>query len=396
MTLQAIQTKLFPRVKQTLFRIVFVGLAIGWSATCPQGTSAQSGDEVSYNLLELPSSRLAINTLSREATFLWHEEPLRDGLQGLSTTHSISIWLDRRIDPNQRIDFRVVATDRDRSLGTSLNKIAVQVGAQSALIENVVYIGPASEAARVQLAAVRLHDALSRMSGKGDAEMRSFEWRELATPQSLVDQLSAEWSVPVNGDLPHDLMHSGRLLAPSTLATQVSLLAAGFEQQGTLVDGSRIELEPLGDRVQWSCNYQSRSLNPSSITRPALAKLKRRYPGSAVSSSNDLITVHGNTAFHLALLRPSPRPPKRLAEILRQPWGFDVKNKPVELVLESMSASIGFELTWGARCELKDRQRIISFQVDRATLDELLQVVSEASQLKISRDQLQVSVDVKR
>src|SRR5581483_7227994 len=68
----------------------------------------------------------------------WQDRALRDGLDRLSQTYGVAIFLDRRIDPDQKLDF----TARELPLEAVWQQLAAAAHAETAVIGSVVYIGP--------------------------------------------------------------------------------------------------------------------------------------------------------------------------------------------------------------------------------------------------------------
>ncbi len=346
--------------------------------------------QVGVNLLELASSRQALAILNSDALFLWDQTPLRQGVQELSRVHGISIWLDRRLDPTKLVSTPPVAHG-DSSLQARLRQIATAVGGEVGLIENVVYLGPVGQAVALQRAAVELHDAISRVGNNRTAQLRPWRWEELSSSADRLAQLSAQWKIEIAQGLPHDLVHAGELVQPTTLATQLTLLVGGFERQAELTAAGRFELKPLERHGQWQANYRKEDLDLRS-----LSEFKAEYSGSECQSRGAVSQVRGVTDFHLALLSaaaaaravgPAVGPRGSAAR-----WGFEVRNTKVEAVLNNLAVSIGFEVQWDAACTPEMRAKLISFLVDGVTTDELLAKVAQASGLKITRDKQQVRV----
>lgn len=339
---------------------------------------------VEINLLELPSSSRAQAILNTDSRFLWERQPLRSGLQDLARVHGMSIWIDRELDPAQLVSAPVPL--EDSRLHNRLRQIGHLIGADVGLIENVFYFGPATKVARLQRAAVELHDSISRGASERTAQLRPWKWPELSSSSEMLVQLATQWNVDVSGKLPHDLYHAGELLQPTTLATQLTLLVGGFEQQVVLQSG-RLEIQKLDNRTRWQANYRKSDLDLKSLVR-----LKTEFSGSSCQTRNEVSQVSGVTNFHLALLAPQAvKPPAGKREGASR-WGFEVKNTPVESVLQKLAGSLGFELSWDEACTPEMRQQRISFKVDGATTEQLLAEVARVSSLKIVRDKQRVVV----
>lgn len=345
---------------------------------------------IRYNLCELPSTQVAAQALTREASVLWDQKPLREGLGEISANRGISIWLDRRIDPSQPITFTAKASDTDRSLRRRLSQIASLVAAEALLIENVVYVGPRGEPARLQYSAVTLHDAFSIASGGANAQMRGLSWKELATPDDILHSIAETWDTQLEVSLPHDLFHAGELARPCTLATQLTLVGGSFSKRPVL-RGTTIEFEDLSNLTAWQCTYARHSLNSLATQPQSISDLKQRYPGSNLGCRAVQCSVLGPTEFHLALLQPAVAT-RVDANVLKAKLTYEVLNKKCKTVIDNLAASIGLDIQWDEAIPEEQLERLISFKVEVVPLDELLQAIANASGLKLRRKGLTVAI----
>ena len=256
------------------------------------------------------------------------------------------------------------------------------------MIENVVYIGPPGRAAAVQRAAVVLHDQISRAQGNTAATLSELGWPELTSSEQFLEVLERKWNIEVVGALPHDLFHTGAFVQPSTMATQLSVLCAGFELEVQWIQNNQLRLQPLQPQADWQATYPKSELQLRRIN-----DLKTHYPHGQCITRGVASHVSGPTAYHLALLA-SELPAARPATIGRsnERYEFQVANAPVEAVLDKLSMNIGFDVGWDPACTAAERSRLISFHVQQVNLDQLLAAVASASQLRIERQGASVSV----
>ena len=348
-----------------------------------------------YSLLSLPSARLALSKLAATVSFSWSGRELRTGLQELSKTFSVSIWLDRRIDPNTRIDFEVDMTGV--TLWQALNQIAEQAGAKVTLIENVVYVGPAEVTNRVSKSAALLHAELSRITPGAQADGKIFAWGELSSSSEMLDDIRSNWSIRISGDVPHDLYHAGQLQMPCTLSTQLTLLLSGFDLQADLQANNSFQLKTLSSGDTWRARYLKSSLNTNAARRSSVTAIRRQFPGSKYTESGGQVELQGTTDFHIAMLIPKSRKRRTetAGEILKQRWGFEVSNHSAKGVMDYLAKQIGFQLEWAPECSRQALEQIITLKVDQASLDDILIAFNAASNLKASRAGLRVKVSPK-
>lgn len=377
------------RITLPVVNMLFVSMLFAHSFASAQPSQTRS--TVQYNLLLLPSSQAANRTLEKNASFTWAgNRTIREGLASLGENFGISIWLDRRVDPSQLVNYKT--TPNQTTLRVALSEVAALANAKMALIENVVYIGPEEFVSRAQRSAVELHDSISRQSADKSATGRQLRWAELATPGEVLADIARNWSIRIDGELPHDLLHSGELKTPCTLATQLTILLTGFEMEAKWVNNKHFRLTGMETRDSWRSTYAKNAFNRARISASAIRKLKQNFAGAAFRPSRDTVDVRGSTDFHLALLLPAKQRQQPAANILRQRWGFEVKNHSAKSIMEFLAAQIGFNLTWDPACSAVDLEAVVELKVDQATLDEILTSFNRASNLTARRKQLTVTV----
>src|SRR5439155_12786067 len=104
----------------------------------------------------------------------WQDRALRDGLERLSQAYGVAIFLDRRIDPDQHIDF----TARDVPLENLWQQIAAAAHAETAVIGSLVYIGPHDTAAQLSTTAAMPRQDITRLSNEIKARLLKTEaWK---------------------------------------------------------------------------------------------------------------------------------------------------------------------------------------------------------------------------
>lgn len=355
----------------------------------PVSTLANNNSSLEYNLLDMPNARVSINKLNQSATLLWQNKPLRQGMQELAKSHRLSLWIDRRIDPNQLLKLQ---TNQSDTLATAIERLGKEFELDIGLLENVLYIGPADSLPRLQRAHVVLHDVLSKRANQSRTEMRALRWEELATPMGLVQQLESTWSISVSAKLPHDLMHEGSI-ENCTLATQLALIGSGFGLEPFWNEReSSVGYRLLSSERAWSCSYESKSLGPIARRTADLAKLTRRHKGK-VTRRGDLTLVSGPTALHQALLaQPASGGGTPKNAFANSVYTFEVKNEPVEVVLNSLAGSLGLKLKWDSAVADEQRKQRISLDIKNAKVDELLKQFGQQADLQMEREDLTVTI----
>lgn len=298
----------------------------------------------------------------------WSGQTLRDGLARLAETAEISIWLDRRVDPDQPLEFSMQG-----SLEQRLRGLASQLGLGLCYVETVVYLGPPELTDKLAtVAALRSHAvrAGSKEPGKSWGRAQPAQWESLTTPRELIERWAAEADVAVLGLelIPHDLWPAMQLPA-LRLSDRLSLVLAGFDLTFEPDATSKgIRLVPLPASVTITQSYSLASTNAGLETQ-----LKSLHPAAKFQFDGSKFRVTGAVEVHRDVqdllrgrkLRPTPIQ----AEGEKR---FDLKvEAPLEQVLKTLSRSFGLQLAVSPEIAPKLKERI-SVNVTQATRDELL------------------------
>lgn len=374
---------------------------------------AEEPPKVEESLIQQDTARAAWSLLSREANFYWADQPLRTGIEALSNAFGVAIWIDRRIPPMQLITIagrkragtgspagaaggggsatsQISARSRavDGSLLDSLERVAVLAKARAAMVGNVVILGPADSVEKIQRAAIELHDQIAKSNSRLAQQTRGWAWGELATPNEMLGNIATAWGIVIEGTLPHDLMHAGRLASETHLATQLTLLCGGFNFEVVTTDGKRFVLQEIAPETKWEFSYPE-----SAVARIGLAELRRGFPSARFASEGAQVRITGPTDVHLAVSLPEKSGRRSsTAGAGRSVWSFEIENQPFSGVMTSLANGIGFELEWSPECKAEHKADLLSLKVDKASLDELLEQVCSSSPLTYQRDGMKVRI----
>lgn len=381
------------RLVLTLCKIGCIVLGLMPSHTCLTLSDCQAQENRNqFNQLLLPTSREAQTVLQRSCQ-IWSTQPLRSTIAELSTNYPLAIWLDRRIDSSQAV--ALSRTAESATLGDELARMAISCGAASGLVENVYVIAPANRLARIQRAAVVLHGQLASAQKRIASESCSIAWPDITTSGELLELIRKTWSIElVGGQIPHDLMHEGRLPRCS-LATQLALALGGFDLQATL-DTSQssitLKVQPLAMEAAWQDTY------PRQLSSSQVRELQQMFPQSTFEIlARNSIKLRGETNAHINMLSldlSEKRPPKKQASPEPQSLlTFEIKAPiPTEAVLNNLAEKLQFELVWSAECTAIHRNRLIKLKVDKATRQQLFEEIGAVAQLLVVDQQTKVLV----
>ncbi len=356
--------------------IVFVSTSI-------QSTTHAQENRNKDNLLLLPTSREALAKVHQNCQ-LWSEKPLQLVIDDVQAHYQIPIWIDRRIDKEQAVS--LTKPDSSSTLGGELSRISLACGVQGGLVENVYVLAPANRLARIQRSAVVLHGQLSSSKKAGATESKELAWPDITSSGEMLQIISQVWNVEFdNATIPHDLWHAGKL-PPCSLATQLTLLLAGFDLQAVMDTKSasaasgqpvKLKIVPLSEEIAWTDSYQ-RTLSPAAIT-----ELRTSFPaGTIEQTGKSTVKVRGETNLHLEVLSP-PKPKRTDKTPKEQLLTFELAAPvPVEAVLNNLSQKLGFTIVWSDECTSQHRSRLIELKVKDTSPRDLINKVCEAAQLR--------------
>lgn len=350
----------------------------------PTESTAKAQENLNeFNLLLLPTSREALAKVHQNCQ-LWSEKPLQLVIDDVQAHYRIPIWIDRRIDKEQAVS--LTRPDSSSTLSSELSRIAVSCGVQGGLVENIYVLAPANRLARIQRSAVVLHGQLSRSNKARATESKELVWPDITSSGEMLQIISQDWKVEFdNAAIPHDLWHAGKL-PPCSLATQLTLLLAGFDLQAVMdtkanSDTSsktiKLKIVPLSEEVAWGPDSYQRTLSPA-----AIAELRSSYPtGTIEQAGKSIVKVRGETNLHLEVL--SPPKPKRIDKSAKeQLFTLELASLPVEAVLNDLSQKLGFTIVWSDECTSQHRSRLVELKVKDTPPRELIIKVCEAAQLR--------------
>ncbi len=320
---------------------------------------------------------------------VWWGKPLRAALASLSQTEKVAILLDRRIDPDARVDLAISG----KSLAEALAEIAQHRNAGACVMGPVVYIGPSAAAKRLRtLVYLRTAEAraLPSEAAKAWTRQKPLVWPDLAEPRQLLSQLARDAGIQLQGLelVPHDLW-AGADLPPMSLVERLSAIAIQFDLTFTIADdGNTATLAPLTEDVAIVRSYDG--------GRQAEA-LAKRYatlaPQAQISVSGGKVVVRGLLEDHERITAP-PRPSKQpepdqpqdieLVRIER----LTIKNIPLGKALESIAARFGLKLNIdraGIAAAGISLEQPVSVSVSGVTVDELLAEMVKSTGLVVQR-----------
>jgi hypothetical protein len=315
----------------------------------------------------------------------WSSIPLRRALNNLARNQRVAIMLDRRVDPDQRIDFSA----SNVPLIDLVGGVAKKCGLGVSRVGPVLYVAPVDTARKLAtLVELRRDDIRSLPLGMRQRLMRAMpmQWPWLATPRQIAQRLSSESGIRfyrIEEQIPHDLWPAGDL-PPMGFAERASLLGAGFGMTFEFSpDGTAIRFVPMPESVSLKRQYRTRA----GADRLA-AQLAERFPQCEIRSVGGELEVVGVWEDHDAIERllrgetprpatPAPaRPPGPASPAGSTVYSLKDTEAPAGLILKQLAPRLGLKLWVDPRIAARVQRRV-RVDVKDVSRDELLNAVVE-------------------
>lgn len=307
--------------------------------------------------------------LSASVGLTWRANPIRNAVFGLARSQRIAMFLDRRVDPNRQIDFSVQGV----TLEDALHQFATANDLSVSYVGTVVYLGPPSVADRLAALVETRNNQLALWPSDMRRRLnrrRPWSWPMLAEPRHLLEQLSQDSGIQIQGidQLPHDLWPAADL-PPMTFAQRLTLVLAGFDRTFEFLSDKRcVRIVPFPEEVTLRRTYR--------IPREAstvIAELSQLFPAARVDIKDSGLVVEGRLddldRISRFLLSQPTRKPAPVEKDRR--FTLRVVNKSAEALLNRLSSDLSLSVDVD-RSASQTVKETISVEVTNATLDELL------------------------
>jgi hypothetical protein len=324
--------------------------------------------------------------LAAPLSITWASNPLRRAMSNLAASQEVAILLDRRLDPDRKLEF----TADNLPLEQVLEQIAAKEQMGVSFVGPVVYFGPAATTRKLAtLAVLRKEQAAAHPSAKRLAATSPLAWNELDTPREIVERIARDAGVRLIDaeKIPHDLWPAASL-PPLSAAEKLTLVLAGFDLAYELSpDGSAIRPIPLPESVSMERTFPGAAARVERL-RKDLPELRVRVEGTSVIASGrleDLIAAGKVLRGETVAVPPVANPKARTVYTLA------VDNKPIGGVLPALGKQLGLEVEFDPA--LSDQLgKLISFKVKDATLEELLAAAVGAAEMRYEMKDKKVKV----
>lgn len=327
--------------------------------------------------------------LLAEEALTWTSRPIRDGIRSLSDSQRVACWLDRRIDPSQELSLSV-----EGPLQEILRQMAGQLKAGVGYVGPVVYIGPAKVTTKLWTVAELRAADVERLPASLRAkwsERQPAQWEMLSTPRELLAATVERTGCTLEDlemEIPHDLWPEARL-PPLTVAERLTLILASFDRTFE-IDANRrvIRLVPLPETPLLEKQYVANG-EPARIA----SELARNFPDAKIQRNGNKLLITGIAEDHDSIRRLLQ------GEKIRRPTGppevryrLEVKNQPLGAVLRKIEMQAKLQMSTDEFAQVKLRD-LVSFKVENATLEQLLQAALQGTGLtfQLNGNQLRIT-----
>jgi hypothetical protein len=328
------------------------------------------------------------NRSGRRATIHWERVPLRDAVGRLNELFDEPIFVDRRLDPTQRISLNVEAA----TLQEVLERLSASASLGVSELPRLHYLGPPTAAGQLRtVAAVRREDVGQLSAARRGALQRkqAVTWPRITEPRQLITALIERrgWRIGGAERIPHDLWPAGELPALE-LSDQLTVLLVGFDLSfETKPAEQTLEIVPLRPvTVNRRYPLQGEFSNPDGLLRQVPAA-QARMEGGTISIDARLEDherlaelLRGRTPrARRGTVRPSPK----------QVYTLRVQEQPVGAVLNELGSRLGWSIeidSDAVRAAGLSLEKRVSFSVANSDEEELLDALLRPAGLDYRRE----------
>lgn len=300
-------------------------------------------------------------------TLEWGDVPLRERLMEFGKKYSVAVFLDRRVDPDQRIELSV----SDQPVEGVLAQAAEKLRLGSCTIGKTYYIGPKSTVSRLPGVVAQRKSGLPLQSRAAWNKSKELKWDEAATPRVLVAALAQEGGMTLDNaeQIPHDVWPAYDLPA-MTLTERLSLVLAGFDLTYQVAsDGTSLRVVPMPHEKA----YASVHALPAADAANIAAQVQRLFPTLKMDRSGNRLTVVATLDEHDRIDELLQTGQTKTVTKVPSPktYSLTVKNQAAGAVVNTVAKQLGKEFQYdpSLRDKLKEN---VSFTVKDVSLEELL------------------------
>jgi hypothetical protein len=323
--------------------------------------------------------------LDHPVSLNWSGVPLRQAIGNLARSQRVAIMLDRRTDPDQKIELVL----NEVRLEEALARIATQLKLGVSRVGPVVYLGPPQTAQRLRTLVELRKQEFNRLAPPFRSALfvqRRTRWEMLAEPRELVAAAAREYRVRIvpPDDVPHDLWPAHELPAIG-LAERLSLILAQFDLTFELAEeGRTLRIVPMPATAALEKTYANP--NPAAV----VGRLKALLQRSEIEPRDKGFVVRGPAEEHEMVESLLAGETVRRTEVTQGKKVYQLNiAMPVGRLIKQLGPMLELDVqideTQIKRAGLSlDRE--VSVSVKNASEDQLLRTVLEPAGLTFERD----------
>ena len=280
----------------------------------------------------------------RSATIDWQRLPLRDAIGRLHTVFNETVFVDRRVDPSQRVTLDIEAGSAEEVVAA----IAAVLKLSETRLGPLIYLGPAGAAEQLQAVAISQSRKIASVSADLRTSLerkRSFTWPRPSEPRAISASVIEQrgWRLANEEQIPHDIWPAGEF-PQMTLAQELTLLLIGFDLTFELKPDERsIQIVELKDTMK-------------AFTGFAAGKQSAAPPNAPRAKTG------GRQVF---TLRVKEKPVRAVLQELsnRLHWVIQIDEDSIKAAGKSLDEHVSFTV------ENADRERLLDALLQPAGLD---------------------------
>jgi len=298
----------------------------------------------------------------------WSGVKLQALISSIAASQRVCIFLDRRVNPDQTVDFRATGASLERTL----QQLAQQLKIGSCKIGDCIYLGPISTthclATVSEIKRQQLQQAPTPI--KRQLTAAPLQWPQLTVPADLLESqvTAAGLRLAPTTHLPHDLWKE-QTFPQLDFAQRLTILLAGFNLTFDLDLATRqIQLIPLPAQATLTRSYTKQ------LSTANLERIKKRFPELAIKQKENHLEVQGSHEDHELLARllrgetvrtvtPKPGEKRFTLRVMNAPAGAIVNT-----IIQQLQLNVRFEPEVAT-----DLKTLVSLDVKEVTLNELLE-----------------------
>ena len=313
----------------------------------------------------------------------------RQAIARLASSQRVAIVLDRRVNPDQKIELSL----DDVTLDAALKLIAANKQLGVAQIGSAIYLGPKGTAEKLRtLAALRKDETLRLPSSVRSRllQLRPMRWDDLATPRDLLAALAAESHVEIQGAdrIPHDLWAAADV-PPANFIDRLTLIAGQFDLTFHFADdGLSVQLVEMPESPTIEHSYPLRG-GIAARGKEIEKKLTEALPSAKIEAAADKLVVRGRAEDQDYVETYLSGRPAKQTTVTGEKKVYELTTvMPVGRLIKTLGKKLDLEIRIdeeGIKAAGLSLTTEVNVNVKNATADELLKAVLTPAGLTFDR-----------